>query len=322
MVLQALHQQLKGGVPEIRREGPVVRCGGAAPLNVPEDDGPALQTRSGPDVICQLVSDTAQADRVGTARNAPADDHLPVLRPRAFGDGDDTEPLAPARAADNVLAHLRQVVRNLRDEDDISAAGNARMQGNPAGVSAHHLHDHHAMVRAGRSVNLVDGLGRRRHGRIEAERDIRAVQVVVDGLRHAHNRQPLLRQPGRHRHRAVTPDANQGLDLPLREHPQAIVRNVPVLEPAALRDREPEGVGNIARPQDRATDRQNVADVIVAQAVHAVLDQPEISVLNAPHLEPVLVDRGLHHGSNHGVQPGAVAPTRHYGNRSDSFPSH
>ena len=62
------------------------------------------------------------------------------------------------------------------------------MHGDPAGVAAHHLDDHHAVVRLGGRVQAVDRLGADRDGRVEAEGVVGAGEVVVDRLRDADDR--------------------------------------------------------------------------------------------------------------------------------------
>jgi len=56
------------------------------------------------------------------------------------------------------------------------------VQGQPAGVAAHHLDHHHAVVAHGRGVDLVKALTRGVHRGLEAEGAFAAFQVVVDGL--------------------------------------------------------------------------------------------------------------------------------------------
>ena len=59
------------------------------------------------------------------------------------------------------------------------------MQGDPAGVAAHHLDDDDAVVRLGGRVQPVDRLGGDRDRRVEAEGVVGAGEVVVDRLRDA-----------------------------------------------------------------------------------------------------------------------------------------
>ena len=80
------------------------------------------------------------------------------------------------------------VSSQLGDQDPVGAAGDAREDGDPAGVAAHHLDDHHAVVRLRRRVQAVDRVGRDLDRGVEAERVVGADDVVVDRLRHADHR--------------------------------------------------------------------------------------------------------------------------------------
>ena len=109
----------------------------------------------------------------------------PARRIRAFGDDDDAEAGAEPLALPNARGHLVEVERNLGNQHDVGAAGDARVERDPARVAAHHLDDHDAVVRLGGRVQPIDRLGRERHRRVEPERHRRLGDVVVDGLRHA-----------------------------------------------------------------------------------------------------------------------------------------
>src|SRR3712207_8241791 len=54
----------------------------------------------------------------------------------------------------------------------------------PPGVPAHDLHDDHAVVRLRRGVEPVDRVGGDLHRRLEAEREVGAVEVVVRSEEH------------------------------------------------------------------------------------------------------------------------------------------
>ena len=98
------------------------------------------------------------------------------------------------------LGDLVEVDRLLGDEDDVGAARDAAHHGDPAGVAAHHLDDHDAVVRLRRRVQAVDRLGRDRHRGVEPERVVGAGEVVVDRLRHADDRHAVLgEEPGARR---------------------------------------------------------------------------------------------------------------------------
>ena len=89
-------------------------------------------------------------------------------------------------------ATMIQIERNLRNQNDVRAAGDAGVQRNPSGVAAHHFDHHDAMVRFGRGVQPIDGVGREVHRGVEPEAADGADDVVVDGLRHADDGNTLL----------------------------------------------------------------------------------------------------------------------------------
>ena len=104
------------------------------------------------------------------------------------------------------------------------------MHGDPAGVAAHHLDDHDAVVRLGGRVQPVDRFGRDGDRRVEAERVVRAGEVVVDRLRHADHGEaraprgaaPRRRAcPRRRSRRARRALALEGARAPSRRRPRA-----------------------------------------------------------------------------------------------------
>ena len=126
---------------------------------------------------------------------------------------------APQRVAlANAPRDVLEVVRNLRDQDHVGAAGHAAVQRNPAGVPPHDLDHHDPPVRFGGRVQAVDGVGREAHGRVEAETAGRADDVVVDRLGHADERNaPLVELVG-DRQRAVAADADERVETRPLEH--------------------------------------------------------------------------------------------------------
>src|SRR6266702_8989662 len=74
----------------------------------------------------------------------------------ALRDDDDREVLAALMSAADVVAGLVDRDRLLGDQDHVGAASDPAHYGDPARVTAHHLHDHHAVVRLGRRVEPVD----------------------------------------------------------------------------------------------------------------------------------------------------------------------
>ena len=75
--------------------------------------------------------------------------------------------------------------RHLRDQHDVGAAGDARGDGDVAGVAAHHLQHHDPLVAGAGRVQAVERLGGDGDGRRVADRPLGIGDVVVDGLGNA-----------------------------------------------------------------------------------------------------------------------------------------
>src|SRR5205085_4418250 len=124
-------------------------------------------------------------------------------------DHNDGEVHAPrTMTPHDVLADAIDLDRLLRDQDHVRAAGDPGMGGDPACVPAHHLADDYAVVRLGGGVEPVDGLGGNLDGCVEAEGQIGAGEIVVDGLRDADEVDSHLVQLGSHPERVLAADGH------------------------------------------------------------------------------------------------------------------
>ena len=157
--------------------------------------------------MADLLGDAAEADLAAQLLADGAD--VAVLGARALGDDDDAVAPAGGVAALDALDDAVDVVRDLGQQDDVGVAGDARVHRDPARVAAHHLDDHDALVRLGGGVQAIDRLGGDGDRGVEAERRLRARQIVVDRLRDADDRHPLLEEAGRDPERAVAADRDQ-----------------------------------------------------------------------------------------------------------------
>ena len=126
----------------------------------------------------------------------------------------------------DALGDLLEVERDLRDQDDVGAAGDAGVERNPAGVAAHHLDHHDAVVRLGGRVQPVDGVGG------EARPPCRSRSVFVVStmslsmvLGTPTSGMPRLVELVGDRERAVAADHDQRVELQLVEHLDARARN-------------------------------------------------------------------------------------------------
>ena len=178
-----------------------------------------------------------------------------ALRRRAFRDHDDAEPGTPLVAIADALGHLVEVVRNLRHQDHVGAARHAGVQRDPARVAAHHLDDHDAAMRFGRRVQPIDRVGREAHRGVEAETARGPDDVVVDRLRDADERDPLLVELVRDRECSVAADAHERIEAGLLEH---LHDAIGVIEgPLRRRDGFRKRIAAVDRAEDRAAEPED-----------------------------------------------------------------
>ncbi len=138
--------------------------------------------------------------------------HRPRNRRRALRDHHDRERRPAAVAVQDLVAHLVDVERLLGDEDDVGTAGETRVQRDPAGMAAHDLAHHHAVVALGGGVQAVDRVRRDLHRGVEAERHVGRGEVVVDRLGDAHDVHALGAQLRGDTERVLATDRDQRVD--------------------------------------------------------------------------------------------------------------
>ena len=163
------------------------------------------------------------------------------------------------------------VVGDLGDQDDVRVAGDAGVHRDPAGVAAHHLDDHDALVRLRGGVQAIDRLGRDGDRGVEAECRLGAAEIVVDRLRHADDRHPLLEEARGDPERAVAADRDQRVAADLVEPAHDLVGDVDGRLLAVALGDELERVALVDRAQDRAAQVGDAADLVARQVDQAVL---------------------------------------------------
>ncbi len=214
----------------------------------------------------------------------------------------------PSRAI--ALAHggrdLLVVEGDLRDEDDVRAAGEAGMQGDPTGVAAHDLHDDGASVALRRGLQAVHGVRRVGHGRVEAEGLLRGAEVVVDRLGDAHDRDAMGIELQRDAHGAVAADDDEAAQS---EAFNGLLRGVQQtagqLAHVALADlgREATAVG---RAEDRAATGQETGESLVVEDFAGLRVEEAIETAGDTDGLPAAQLGGLGHGPDDGVHAGTV----------------
>ena len=145
---------------------------------------------------------------------------------------------------------------------------------------------------------------------VVAERHVGAVDVVVDGLRHADDGNVLLGQPVRRGQRALAADRDQHVDAVVLQRLLDLVEAGPQLVGV-----DPRGAEHRA-----ALGEQAVVAVVVAQLDAAVLEQPAPAVEEADDRRAVPHVAGAHDRPDHRVQPGTVAASGENSNAHGAYP--
>ena len=180
----ALHlYQLCGIAAELGSQHTVVGAGAAAALHMTWDAHAGLHAGLFLHGLCNAVGGGGAKTGLGALGHPVLALHAGFLGvDGTLGHGKDGEVGTLLGAALHGLAYAVDIVGQLRQQDDVGTAGNTGVQGKPAGLVAHDLDAHHAAVAACGGVDAVDNVGGDVHSGMEAEGDVGAVDVVVDGL--------------------------------------------------------------------------------------------------------------------------------------------
>jgi hypothetical protein len=176
------------------------------------------------------------------------------------------------------------------------------------------------MMARGRRPHAIDRVRRDLHRGREAEREVRPVDVVVDGLGDADAADAPVDERLGAGHRAIAPDDNQRLQPVLLDDRHALICPILDLRRAVGQQaaRELARVGLVGRPEDGASLEENAGDIPRRERADAVLDQPEEAVLDADGLDAVR--RGiLHHSADDSIEAGAVAAARENADAGDGW---
>ena len=278
-------------------EQPVVGCGNAAALGVAQADRAGLITGSLLDLIGQLLADTSQARMAEGVQIGRFVDHLPnIWQVAALSHHHHSIMLVVVVVVLEQRTDMVDVYVLLGDQNHVRAAGHAGGVGDPAGIAAHHLDHHHAVVRIGGGMDAVDSLGGNHYGGVEAEGLVGAVDVVVNGLGHAYAGYAVLAQVEVHRLRVVAAQRNQRIDL-------VGLQNLLHLFDAA---------GNLLhvgarRVQDGAALQLDAVNILQSEGNELVVQHTAPAVEKADELIAIVVDALPHGRINHRIQSGAVA---------------
>ena len=263
--------------------------------------------------VRRLISSATMRADAAVARLAVGvlvHDRLAGRAAHRFGDHHDAEVAAAPTALLDLGADPVERVGDLRDQDHVGAAGDARREGDVAGIAAHHLEHHDPRVAGGGDVQAIDRLGRHLDRRAEADRALGVAEIVVDRLRDA-DQAPvaLLRQPAQDREAAVAADADQRAEAELVVAVDDLVRAV---DRAAVGRRIGERIAAVGRAEHGAAEVQDAGDAVRGQLdrVDRAPEQAVGRLADPEHLPAVAEHRALDHRPDHGVQAGAVPAAR------------
>src|SRR5262249_45203808 len=136
---------------------------------------------------------------------------------RTFSDNHNAEMFAETLTQHDTLRDLSRVVRNFGYKNDVRAAGNARLDGNPARMAPHNLDDDNAPMALCRRVQFVERIAGGVDVGVECDCVNCAADIVVDGFRDTDERNAFLVQLLCDAERPVTPDHDQRVEAQLSE---------------------------------------------------------------------------------------------------------
>src|ERR1043166_1842078 len=220
----------RGGAESEREQA--IEGGGRAPaLEMAEHQAPRLLAGPPPDLVRHLLRNPAEPLR----RAGPgllAQHRPPPLGPRPFGRHHDGEAPAALLPLLDLLAHLVDVEGDFGNQDDVGASGKPAVQRDPARVPPHELNDEDPVVALGGAVDLVERVGRSADRGVEAEGGFGAGHVVVDGLGHPDDGDPLAEEPVRDGQAPVAADRHEGVEMVLVEGVDQVLAAVVLDDPA------------------------------------------------------------------------------------------
>jgi len=151
----ALPDQLDRMDAKGRAEQPVARVGRTAALNMAKDRDARLRARGVGDHRGDIMPDPAISS---APRGVGLQDRRTILARDRLGDHDESEIATRAAHRLDVAHHRRQPPGDLRDEDHVGTAGDARGDRDMTGVPAHDLQHHDAAMARRRGLQTVERL--------------------------------------------------------------------------------------------------------------------------------------------------------------------
>src|SRR5688572_23269059 len=176
------------------------------------------------------------------------------------------------------------------------------MERDPTSVTAHHLENHHPIVRLRRRMQTIERLGGDIQRRDKTKRQFRAGEIVVDGLRNAANRNAAFVKLVRDRQRAFAAENHQRVDpKDLHVRDGFFVNRVDAHSNAVFIALDKTAA--ITRTENCSAAGQKSTHVrSVKRARCARTQQAFETVFDTDDAHAVLARGGFHHGANHRIQ--------------------
>ena len=149
------HQQFYGFIAEFSGQNAVYGNGSTASLDMTEGDRPGFDSCLGFDIVGNLLADPPEPDWVGAGGIDTVNYLLASLVSSTFGNADDAEAFAPFRTIQDKITDFVYFERYFGEQNDVRAAGNPGMEGDPSRIPSHDLNDHDTVVACGSCVHAV-----------------------------------------------------------------------------------------------------------------------------------------------------------------------
>ena len=228
--------------------------------------------------------------------------------PGRLGNHDQRRGAAGMAQAGNALNDIGEPPAHFGQEHDVGASGDAGGDGDMAGVAAHHLQHHDAVVAGAGRLQAVERFGGDGHRRRIADGALGAADVIIDGFRHADEGQARRRQqPAQDVEAAVAADADQPVEMQLT---QALVHLGRAVLQRAVGHRVGERIAAIGAAEERAAlarQRRIEPGRIERLGGDRTAQQTECAVADADRLPAVTMVGAQGHGPDGGVEAGAIA---------------
>ena len=198
----------------------------------------------------------------------------------AFRHSNDGESLLALGAGFHHLGHFLDVIGNFGQQDHVRTAGNAGIQRQPASLVAHDLDHHAAAVAGGGGMNAVDDLSGDIHSGMEAEGEVGAKDVVVDGLGQADHVETFFAEQVRGLVGTVATQSDKAIQLQVLIglfHGGDLVHAI-FFHHAHVAE------GTAAGAQNGAAQRQDTGELLLAHLLILALDQSAITVADTDDL--------------------------------------